>query len=353
MARRRHDGHQRVISFLVRTQRIQYAEQLVQENQNHVLADPRRSSFDSAVLDRERRGGHPPPAAERQHLPDLRRHRGAPRQDSRVSERHGAARCGRSCTEGQHRGVRRYQDPDDRRARRHSGLAREDAPDPGRRGEDAGVPGPDPAKGGRMDFEGFMQGYTQFFGTPAQPHLPVRSAMQVAALANPGISGRDRGDRRAPVSAADAGRALWGSLGLFAVMIGVMVLVVGPVLAVLAELQLVRTQTLALLEIGEQAFVGQIERMRLLPVMLHDLLQPLQDVLGVGFERELAPRIEAAGRQIDRADDGALLVREQHLAVQLQPLELVHPDADVLQDAQPADRLPPACPFSACGAAAP
>jgi len=45
----------------------------------------------------------------------------------------------------------------------------------------------DPAKGGRMDFEGFMQGYTQFFGTPAQPHLPVRSAMQVAALANPGF----------------------------------------------------------------------------------------------------------------------------------------------------------------------
>ena len=45
----------------------------------------------------------------------------------------------------------------------------------------------DPAKGGKMDFEGFMQGYTQFFGTPAQPHLPVRSAMQVTALANPGF----------------------------------------------------------------------------------------------------------------------------------------------------------------------
>ena len=44
----------------------------------------------------------------------------------------------------------------------------------------------DPATGGRMDFAGFMAGYTQFFGTAAQPHLPVRSAMQVAALANPG-----------------------------------------------------------------------------------------------------------------------------------------------------------------------
>jgi enamine deaminase RidA (YjgF/YER057c/UK114 family) len=45
----------------------------------------------------------------------------------------------------------------------------------------------DPAKGGKLDFEGFMQGYTQFFGTPAQPNLPARSAMQVAALANPGF----------------------------------------------------------------------------------------------------------------------------------------------------------------------
>jgi enamine deaminase RidA (YjgF/YER057c/UK114 family) len=45
----------------------------------------------------------------------------------------------------------------------------------------------DPAKGGKMDFAGFMEGYTQFFGTAAQPKLPSRSAMQVAALANPGF----------------------------------------------------------------------------------------------------------------------------------------------------------------------
>lgn len=45
----------------------------------------------------------------------------------------------------------------------------------------------DPAKGGKMDFAGFMEGYTQFFGTHAQPNLPVRSAMQVQALVNPGF----------------------------------------------------------------------------------------------------------------------------------------------------------------------
>ncbi len=43
----------------------------------------------------------------------------------------------------------------------------------------------DPATG-KMDFAGFMAGYTQFFGTKEQPSKPARSAMQVAGLALPG-----------------------------------------------------------------------------------------------------------------------------------------------------------------------
>lgn len=45
----------------------------------------------------------------------------------------------------------------------------------------------DPDKNGQMDFGGFMEGYTQFFGTEAQPNLPTRSVFQVAGLANPGF----------------------------------------------------------------------------------------------------------------------------------------------------------------------
>lgn len=45
----------------------------------------------------------------------------------------------------------------------------------------------DPAKEGKMDFAGFMKGYTQFFGTAEQPNLPSRSVFQVAGLANPGF----------------------------------------------------------------------------------------------------------------------------------------------------------------------
>ena len=45
----------------------------------------------------------------------------------------------------------------------------------------------DPAKGGKMDFDGMMAGYRQFFGTPAQPNKPARSTVQVTALVNPNL----------------------------------------------------------------------------------------------------------------------------------------------------------------------
>lgn len=45
----------------------------------------------------------------------------------------------------------------------------------------------DPELSGKMDFTGFMKGYSKYFGTTEQPGLPARSTMQVAALANPGF----------------------------------------------------------------------------------------------------------------------------------------------------------------------
>ncbi len=44
----------------------------------------------------------------------------------------------------------------------------------------------DPTKDNKLDFAGLMAGYTQFFGTAAQPNKPARSAVQVAALVVPG-----------------------------------------------------------------------------------------------------------------------------------------------------------------------
>jgi enamine deaminase RidA (YjgF/YER057c/UK114 family) len=39
---------------------------------------------------------------------------------------------------------------------------------------------------GHLDFAGMMKAYKAFFGGKDQPNLPTRSAMQVAALVNPG-----------------------------------------------------------------------------------------------------------------------------------------------------------------------
>ena len=43
----------------------------------------------------------------------------------------------------------------------------------------------DPAKEGKMDFAGMMEGYKQFFGTADQPNKPARVTSQVAALVAP------------------------------------------------------------------------------------------------------------------------------------------------------------------------
>ena len=40
----------------------------------------------------------------------------------------------------------------------------------------------DPAKGGAMDYSGFMESYQQFFGSPGQVDLPSRTVVQVAGL---------------------------------------------------------------------------------------------------------------------------------------------------------------------------
>jgi enamine deaminase RidA (YjgF/YER057c/UK114 family) len=44
-----------------------------------------------------------------------------------------------------------------------------------------------PTPGGSMDFDGMMRAYSRHYGTEAQPNRPVRSTVQVAGLARPGV----------------------------------------------------------------------------------------------------------------------------------------------------------------------
>lgn len=43
----------------------------------------------------------------------------------------------------------------------------------------------DPAKGGGMDFDGFMEAYRMYWGTPEQSRLPARSTVEVSGLVGP------------------------------------------------------------------------------------------------------------------------------------------------------------------------
>lgn len=45
----------------------------------------------------------------------------------------------------------------------------------------------DPAKEGKMDFMGMMEGYKTFFGTAAQPNKPARITSQISALVADGM----------------------------------------------------------------------------------------------------------------------------------------------------------------------
>ena len=65
-----------------------------------------------------------------------------------------------------------------------------------------------------------------------------------------------------------------------------------------------------LLEFGEEAGVGEIEGFGVFPVVVDDLADALDDVGVVDLDGEFAAAVEAAGGEVDGADDGALVVGE-------------------------------------------
>ena len=86
-----------------------------------------------------------------------------------------------------------------------------------------------------------------------------------------------------------------------------------------------------LLKFGEEAGVAEVQRFGVFPVVEEGLVDALDDVLVVNLDGQLAAAVEAAGGEIDGADDGAGFVGEEELGVQLDVLELVNLDADILK----------------------
>src|ERR1700735_1278246 len=77
----------------------------------------------------------------------------------------------------------------------------------------------------------------------------------------------------------------------------------------------------------------------MLPIVMNDFAHALDDVRVVHIDGKLAAAVEAAGGEIDGADDDALAVDQQHFGVELEMFLFVYLDADVVHGAQAADAL--------------
>jgi hypothetical protein len=77
--------------------------------------------------------------------------------------------------------------------------------------------------------------------------------------------------------------------------------------------------------------------MGMFPVVVSNFAQTLNDVRLMDFDGKFAATIETAGGEIDGANNGTRMIREEHFAVKFEVLEFVDLDANIVHDAQPAD----------------
>src|SRR5580698_1115694 len=69
------------------------------------------------------------------------------------------------------------------------------------------------------------------------------------------------------------------------------------------------------LEFGEESFVAEVEKFGIFPVVAKGVSDALDNVGVLDLDSELATAIEAAGGEVDGADDGAAVIGEEQLGV--------------------------------------
>src|SRR5580704_219309 len=77
--------------------------------------------------------------------------------------------------------------------------------------------------------------------------------------------------------------------------------------------------------------------MGVLPILVERFADAADDVFVVDFDGELATAVEAAGSEVDGANNGPGIVGEEQFGMKLDVLQLMDLDADVLKAAQAAD----------------
>lgn len=77
----------------------------------------------------------------------------------------------------------------------------------------------------------------------------------------------------------------------------------------------------------------------MLPVVVSNFCQALDHIIISHLDCQLSAGIKAARRQVDRSNDRADIVTEQHLGMKFEVFQLVNLDADILHHAHPSHGL--------------
>src|ERR1700722_16118813 len=83
----------------------------------------------------------------------------------------------------------------------------------------------------------------------------------------------------------------------------------------LVEAELFDALAAVFFQVGQQSFIREIKRVGVLPIVVHYIVQAIDNMLVAHFDCQLATAIEAAGRQVDRTDNSPLSIGQQHFCM--------------------------------------
>ena len=110
-------------------------------------------------------------------------------------------------------------------------------------------------------------------------------------------------------------------------------------LIVHSEYKFLSTALSMFFEIGEQSLVGEIERVRMFPIMACDTVKPLNDILIMHFNSQFPPVVKTARSEVDRTYNSMQAICQQHFTMQFQMFQFVNPDPNIIHNSQAPDPL--------------
>src|SRR5580704_493097 len=103
--------------------------------------------------------------------------------------------------------------------------------------------------------------------------------------------------------------------------------------------QVLRNIRIKMFEFCEQAGVGEIEAMGVIPVVVGDLVQTVHDLRVADFYGKFTAAVKTARGEVDRTNDRARAIGIEQLGMQLEVFQLMNFDPNIVHDSKPAHRF--------------